>query len=867
MDDISFRKDPTVRIGWKLPARLRKPVAKTSKKKKRSPKKAAAAGGFTRTPISTPSVWKAEQAQPSNRQGIVLPSHRFFHHAQPHTGDIADREFASLSLAPPPYRGGAAKLLKKKKPVRRRRAAVAKAPVVRASAAVRKAKAPKALRVTPSRRHRARKPKIVYQERDVAYHFSEQQEREIREIAHHEAAIVQPKASFTLSVSRYQVVGALFLLISCGVSAFLLWNLQGAGRGWAILATIETKAARAFDHVTRAQAALANTDTEESREQFAAASQELASARADLDAALSTSKNILRLLDLTGTVKSSQDILDVGALLADAGVYMSEAIEPFLAADLDTSLTDAIIAARPKLGDAQGAIDEASEKLAGMNTSFMPEDIASEIDKLKTSIPGIRDTLHHITRESGTLLTLLGADRDRQYLMLFANNDELRPVGGFIGTVGLINVERGKVENIDVRSVYDGDGQLKKFLAPPNPLLPIVDRWYLRDSNWFVDYRTSARKAAELFEKEGGPTVDGVIMMTPAVIQNLLRATGPIAVPGYNVEVTHENFVQVTQGEVTYHYDREENKPKQFLADLTPLLLTRLFSDTPGEAGAKGKLATLQAITASLLQKDMLLYFRNEEAQRQALELGWSGALPEDAQGFLMVNNANIGGHKSDQFIEQEIDYRTTILESGDADVVLTVRRTHHGPEESIDYPYPPGENPALKDNIVYQRTLVPKGAQLLEAKGFTPESEVPRPLLANGDVQLEADADIAAWQQGQYRLPNGTVMGKESGYDFFANWVMTPPGQTTVTLYHYRIPGAVRMPGLFDNASSYALSIAKQPGQKRTTIRASIDIPSNMAIATQFPASGVTMESDTSFVYRGQLTSDIVPGIVFHKR
>jgi hypothetical protein len=108
--------------------------------------------------------------------------------------------------------------------------------------------------------------------------------------------------------------------------------------------------------------------------------------------------------------------------------------------------------------------------------------------------------------------------------------------------------------------------------------------------------------------------------------------------------------------------------------------------------------------------------------------------------------------------------------------------RTHRG-QKKIAYPYPAGEDP-LKANIVYQD--VPKGAKLIEAKGFTPESDVPRPVLADASLQLEADPEVVAWQQNQYRMPDGTTVGTESGYTFFANWVVTKPGQTSVTLYHY---------------------------------------------------------------------------------
>lgn len=818
-DVIPSKGDRTIRIEWKLPARLRNVSSKPPKK--RNKKKTVAkkvvhkkAIHFNRTNIDT----KPEK-------NIALPNHRFF--SAPVLSQVVD-----ISLNAPMERG-------KKQP----------SPVLHTA--------------QETKPHKKKVNPIQIQERDIAYSFPA--EKKARAFTPQHTQITMPEAAVHLP-ARSTSVSAVFLLAGFAVASLLVWSLQGAGRGTAVLSSVQEKATNAFAHVLEAQQALANTDVTESERQFAAASQELTSAKNDLDDALAISKNVLQALDITGTVQSGQDMLDMGVALSDAGVHTSRAIAPFLHVSLDGSLTDAIVAARPFLENAEEAMEVAEEKIAGVQTIAMPEQIANDIEKLRIVIPRAKNTLHHLVEESGTILTLLGVDHDKQYLVLFANSDELRPVGGFIGTVGLINVSRGKVENIEVKSVYDGDGQLKKFLAPPNPLLSIVNRWFLRDSNWFVDYSVSARKAAELFEKEGGPTVDGVIMMTPKVIQNLLAVTGPIHVPQYDVTVTAENFVEVTQAEVTYDYDRTINNPKAFLADLTPLLLTKLFSASSADE-ASGKMKTLQALTKSLGEKDLLLFFADKHAQEQATNLGWAGTLPKSADGFLMVNNANIGGHKSDQFMEQEVDYRAKILENGDVDVVLTVRRTHHGPEEKIDYNYRDEGDPAEKDNVIYQRTLVPYGANLIEATGFTAESDVPSPVLKEEVFELEADPDITAWQGGQTRVASGTMVGSESGYTFFANWIVTKPGQTSVTLYHYIIPGAVRMPNAIQSASSYALSIGKQPGQHRGTIRASIALPADMKISSAVPKSGVTMESDTSVVYRGQLTSDMVTGIVFEKR
>ncbi|MEK7500241.1 MAG: DUF4012 domain-containing protein, partial [Patescibacteria group bacterium] len=577
MHDVTpSKKDHTIRFDWKLPARLRRSPKKTTKK---APKKAPVQQ-LKKKHVQKPSVYfTTRDIETKPEKNIALPRHRF----------------SPPSLSPVPD-------ISINRPVNQR---AKKKHVVEQ---LKKINPPVKKFVNP----------VLIQERDIAYSFPTQEKTELFTPIH--AEILMPKSSVPMP-TRGTAVSAFFLLIGFACSSLFIWSLQGAGRGTAVLSTIQTKAENAFNHVLEAQQALANTNVTESERQFSAAAQELTSAKADMDEALAASKNVLQVLDVTGTVKSGQSMLDLGVALSDAGVHMSRAITPFLTITLDTSLTDAIMAAKPYLENAEEAMNVAQEKIEDVKTIGMPEHVAAQIEKLRIIIPRAQHTLHRLVEESGTLLSLLGVEHDKQYLVLFANSDELRPVGGFIGTVGLINISRGKVENIDIKSVYDGDGQLKKFLAPPNPLLSIVNRWYLRDSNWFVDYGLSARKAAELFEKEGGPTVDGVIMMTPKVIQNLLVVTGPIQVPQYDVTVTAENFVEVTQAEVTYDYDRKLNRPKAFLSDLTPLLLNKLFSNTQGGEGS-GKLKTLQGLTKSLGEKDLLLYFADTHTQEQATELG-----------------------------------------------------------------------------------------------------------------------------------------------------------------------------------------------------------------------------------------------------
>lgn len=651
------------------------------------------------------------------------------------------------------------------------------------------------------------------------------------------------------------------LLFGCSVVSGVIWSLQGAGRGTAALGEVRRHVQAAYAGLLLAGSAAAQSDFAGSSQNFSQARSSLEQAQNELNQALATSRHVLTYADVTGTLRSGEEILNLGQALSQAGELVSQALAMLTVSTspLDHSFMTSLQRSEQPLTTASEALDRANAALGHIASPLLPAEIKQDVSTLKQSVPKINQALKTFLNNRGLLLNLLGADHAKQYLLLFANNSELRPAGGFIGSIAVVNIDQGKVEKIDVQTVYDPDGQLKQFIAPPDPLLPITNRWYMRDANWFVDYSVSARKVANFFEKEGGSTVDGVVTITPAVIQELLHITGPIEVPAYNVTVTADNFMEITQGQVTYEYDKQVNRPKQFLADLTPLLLNHLFI-----GDQKSSLAVVNGLEQAVRQKDLLLYFRDQSAQQLLEAAHWAGKFPLKEPGFFSVNNANIGGHKSDQFIEQEIDYRGKLLDNGDLDVTATIRRTHHGPQEALDYPYPPGEDPAKKDNIIYQRVFVPIGAQLIEAEGFTPGGQVPHTVEPEPDLKLQPDPDVAVWQRGQIMHDSGTMIGQEADYAFFANWMITRPGQTSIGLYHYVVPGAFTIGGLFDPAQQLTTYIAKQAGDKRTTVRVSLDLPEQVRIMHTIPTDGVMQDTSHSFVYRGKLDQDVLIGAVY---
>lgn len=877
-----------VQVNWKLPARLRKPIRPQLQKQRQEQRKKAAIVHFERRPLTTQTV----KAAPAYKREVNIG-------AEHHTGDVYANTRPQKRVALPPYAGSFSRNLISSSHRNSRPRTMPQQKNSQLSAV-----RPVQPRIQPpSLRQPQTQSSLVSMERDTPFfwegyspskqvqHVLVQQERQQPEVT---VEAPKPALAFELKIwpfslfstkkkfqfqksrepeknNRSVILNTAVLLVGFVAVGAFMWNLQRVGQGFSVLSSVQSRSSEAYGKILTAQAAFAATDFTSGEQDLAQAQMLLQEARGELTDALSAAQYVLKIIDVTNTVSSGDKLLAAGEGLTAAGQNIARGASAFFTVDIlpdekngegpaSHTLIDALSFARDQFSLATAQLDDVEKKLNGVGSPFLPPDIKKQVATLSEAVPKLNTFLKDFNEQSSTLLNLLGAERQRQYLVLFANNDELRPVGGFIGSVGLINVDKGKIENIDVSSVYDPDGQLKEYIAPPDPLLPITNRWYMRDANWFVDYPTSAKKIAEFFEKEGGPTVDGVIMMTPDVMKRLLEVTGPIEMPRYGVTVTADNFSVVTQGQVTYDYSKQKNKPKQFLADLTPVLLNHLLSD------GKSNVQALSALETSVQQKELLLYFRDGDIEQKIKDVGWAGAVPEGQAGYLLVNNANIGGHKSDQFIEQEIDYRVQVSEKGKAEATVTVRRTHKGPEEAIDYPYPSGEDPSQKDNIVFQRVLVPKGSKLIEATGYTKASDIPKIVLADKDLPVQPDADVAAWQMAQIHDSSGTIIGQEAGYSLFANWIITKPGQTTITMYRYALPETVNLPGLLVGAKKYSVEVGKQPGAKRVSVRVNLELPSSTKVIHVVPEAGVTQENDHTVVYRGAQQGDVLVGAVFTK-
>ncbi len=542
-------------------------------------------------------------------------------------------------------------------------------------------------------------------------------------------------------------------------------------------------------HLKEAKNSLEEQDMRSAQSNFLKATDSFKSSRQELERLGNVTNAMLSLVpqkrDGEKLLEASEKISKAGTKLID--FYNQMSLLGFSQAGLHSeqgSVPQVFSESEQYINDAQNYLTDAYATMSGINPNVLPEDKRTEftasLAQLKTlaaSVNNFRD----IYALLGQLFT-----GNKNVLVLFENNNELRPTGGFIGTYGLLKLQDGQIVAMDISSIYKIDGQLKESIAPPGPMYAVNNRWFLRDSNWFVHFPQSAKKASVFFEKEGGETPDVVLAVTTNFVTDLLKVTGPVDMPAYGLSLTSENFVEQMQAASAMNPNDPTNEPKKVLADFFPILLQKL-SELPSQQKAH----LLEILQQNLNGKHIVAYSRHAKIQKAFEQYNWAGVVNNTDRDFLAVNTANLGGTKTDLNITQQIDLTGEIHKDGSITNTLVITRTNVNPKADFSV------------NDSFMRIFVPEGSELISATGFDYKPlDVVKPQLQ------KKDPDVQAWEKTAVRdLVGGTILGEEAGKTFFGNWVTIAGGETRVITVVYKLPFKLK------NVDRYSLLLQKQPG------------------------------------------------------
>ncbi len=590
----------------------------------------------------------------------------------------------------------------------------------------------------------------------------------------------------------------------------------------------------AINNLKLGESAARNLDLFGASNQFGQAKDKFGQARQEVDNLGDLTTEILKILpNENRTVESGVALLEAGQLISESGEILAKSVGNVLDNGNYDNYYQSLQVFRVDLSIIIQKYYQAKEKLKSVDPKSLPAEHREKMATLLKYLPTVENGLTELYGITDSMLYALGDKQWQRYLFIFVNNNELRATGGFQGSFALVDVDRGKIKNMSIPAggTYDIQGQLVPRVISPEPLHLINPRWEFQDSNWWPDYPTSAKKIAWFYTNANNPSVDGVITISSNMMIELLKIFGPIEMPEYNRTITAENFELETQKIVELEYDKKVNRPKQFLADLAPKLIEKLFTADKEQAKK-----LFEAAIKGLNERHLLVYFNRPDLQKIVTDFGWSGELRQTQGDFLSVIHTNIAGGKTDEVIDDEIRHIAEVQSDGSIIDTVTIIRKHNGI---------PNSNPFYGvQNNDYVRIYVPLGSSLLEARGF---KRPPEKLFDKPSSDLTYDQDLLEVDTQQEKDPvSGTDIYNESGKTVFGNWLMLPAGSIGEVTIKYKLP--FKLDSSSANTYFYSLLVQKQSGTKDVKIMSNLILNDNFKIVAKFPSNLAQENNQVNF-------------------
>lgn len=275
-----------------------------------------------------------------------------------------------------------------------------------------------------------------------------------------------------------------------------------------------------------------------------------------------------------------------------------------------------------------------------------------------------------------------------RYLLVAANNGEMRNGSGMWLSAGLLDFLGGRFSLHDMRPTAD------LALSPPG--VPVAGDlaarwgWSVPNQEWRNLMLSpllpeNAELANRMWLAQGGTPIDGVLVIDPVGLQALLTASGPVSIEGKQIDasnvvqyVLHDQYVGIPFGNAQQTSRREQ---------LSTIARAALQAIDQHGWNASNLVDQLRLAA----QGRHVLAWSNKPVQQRAWHsAGIDGELSGDS---LMVSVLNRGGNKVDQYLHVDATFDTTTSRSkAGTDVQLHVKLSNMAPPD--DPPYVVGPFP-----------------------------------------------------------------------------------------------------------------------------------------------------------------------------
>ena len=274
-----------------------------------------------------------------------------------------------------------------------------------------------------------------------------------------------------------------------------------------------------------------------------------------------------------------------------------------------------------------------------LNTVHLSIDKNGTIEKYAAKFSEAIDQYEIINDYIPLIEEILGDGEDKLYLLVAQNSAEIRASGGFPGSVGTITIKNGYLK------VGDFNPVLSMFQPQNLESADITDEettlFGTMYKNWAHDacYNPNFDKVAHIWEEAyynmHGEYADGVIAMTPVIIQKLLGTMGDVKLSDGTI-LTGENATRILQHDFYYKYLQSDvyseesvesnDKVDELFSETAKLVLSNLMDDfSPSNITDY-----FQILSDGALDRTIIISLNSVTGTAATKAIGITGALNDD---------------------------------------------------------------------------------------------------------------------------------------------------------------------------------------------------------------------------------------------
>ncbi|KAA9089962.1 DUF4012 domain-containing protein [Microbacterium radiodurans] len=389
-------------------------------------------------------------------------------------------------------------------------------------------------------------------------------------------------------------------------------------------------------------------------------------------------------LRAVSTIAAAADGVAREALVPLSDVVSAFSVDAFRPVDgrIDTAVFREI--AGPARTGAD-AVADAAASVSALDDAPLLGPVREAVEEVATLLDTGASATDALARAAHLLPAMLGADGERSYLIAFQNNAEWRSLGGIVGAMAVVRTADGAIE----MTAQGSSSDFSRFDESVLPLEPELDRLFEARPGRFVqnvtqipDFTIGGPLAREMWQRQTGQQVDGVIATDPVALSYILAATGPVDLPTGDV-LTSDNAVSLLLNDVYLRYEQPRDQDA-FFAAAAAAVFDRLAT------GAADPAALITALGKAGDERRLLLWSADADDQAVLAGTTLAGELPvstaDDAAFGVYLNDGT--GSKMDYYVtaDTSLTWESCTLDArgrNAAPITLQVTVTNTAPADA----------------------------------------------------------------------------------------------------------------------------------------------------------------------------------------